>query len=309
MKKKIIIGTRGSELAVAQTKTLQKKIMDSHPDYDVDIKIIKTLGDIKKDVRLQDIDRKGIFTKEIEDSLVDGSIDIAVHSMKDMPSDVNPLFHFPITLERENPSDVLIMREGLSFEDFKLGQFKIGTGSIRRIFFCGELFKNSTTIPIRGNITTRIRKIEEMGLDGVILAKAGINRLNLSNLNEYVLPESEFMPPPCQGLLAIQTLKSNKEINEILAPLNHVKSYLEMTIERAFMTELNGGCHVPMAINLNHKENSLEITGLFGSEHHTIYSKKTIETDYENAEKSAISLAIELKEEVKRRIEEWEKSI
>lgn len=309
MKKKITIGTRGSELAVAQTKTLQKKIMEYHPEYEVDIQIIKTLGDIKQDVRLQDIDRKGIFTKEIEDRLVDGSIDIAVHSMKDMPSDVSPLFHFSITLEREDPSDVLIMREGLNIENFKEGHLKIGTGSVRRIFFCKELFKNSTTMPIRGNITTRIKKIEELGLDAVVLAKAGLNRLNLKGLNEYILPKDEFMPPPGQGLLAIQTLKSNDEISEILKPLNHEKSHLEMKVERAFMTELQGGCYVPMAINIKTKSSSFEITGLFGSEHHTIYSKKTIETDFENAEKDAIILAADLKEDIKRRIETWEKSI
>lgn len=299
MKKRIVIGTRGSNLAVSQTNTVKDILLNHYPDIDVEIEIIKTLGDLRRDVALDALDRKGIFTKEIEDKLMDGSIDIAVHSMKDMPSDVNSSLHFPITLKREDPSDVLVMRTGITIEDIKNTNLEIGTGSKRRILLSRLFLDNNQTIPIRGNVETRIRKIYDLGLGGVILAKAGINRLKLESLNEYILPKGEFLPAPCQGILAIQTLKDNQEINEILKPLNHEETYFEMMVEREFMRTLGGGCHSPMGISIFKDGDSYIIKGLFGTKdlnHHFIES---IKTDRVNAVKNSILLAEMLKEKIR----------
>lgn len=301
MKKKIVIGTRGSNLAVSQTNTVKDMILKMYPDYEVEIEIIKTLGDIRRDVALDALDRKGIFTKEIEDKLMDGSIDIAVHSMKDMPSEVNSALHFPITLKREDPSDVLVMRCGLTLEDIKNSNLKIGTGSKRRILLTKLFLSNDQTVPIRGNVETRIRKIDEMELGGVILAKAGINRLKLESLNEYILPKNEFLPAPCQGILAIQTLKDNHELNEFLKPLNHDETYFEMSVEREFMRTLGGGCHSPMGICVSKDSDSYTITGLFGTEDFSVYSIESIKTDRANAVDNAVLLAKLLKDKILER--------
>ncbi|WP_425538680.1 hydroxymethylbilane synthase [Microaceticoccus formicicus] len=299
MKKRIVIGTRGSNLAVSQTNTVKEMILNHYPDYEVEIEIIKTLGDLRRDVALDALDRKGIFTKEIEDKLMDGSIDIAVHSMKDMPSEVNSSLHFPITLKREDPSDVLVMKDGITLEDIRGANLKIGTGSKRRILLSRLFLGANPTVPIRGNVETRIRKIYDMELGGVILAKAGINRLKLSSLNEYILPKDEFLPAPCQGILAIQTLKSNREINEILKPLNHDETYFEMTVEREFMRTLGGGCHSPMGISILKDGESYTVKGLFGTEDLDNYIIESIKTNRENAVADSILLAEKLKEKIR----------
>ncbi|MDO5717568.1 MAG: hydroxymethylbilane synthase [Tissierellia bacterium] len=299
--KKIMIGTRGSELAIAQSKILADKIELYNSDCKVDLKIIKTLGDINKDARIDSLDRKGVFTKEIEDRLKDGSIDIAVHSMKDMPSIIDPAFHFPISLKREDSADILIMREGLKIEDFLAGykRMRIGTGSKRRILQLSLLFKNTIPIHIRGNIGTRIKKIAELNLDAVVLASAGINRLNLRDLNAYRLPTREFLPAPCQGLLAVQVLKDNKDINSLLSPLNDEKSFFEMQVERRFIKKLGAGCHSPMGFHIEYLDDEkFRFIGLYGDENLKRYAIDSIIANKFDSLDKAEQVANSLKEKI-----------
>ncbi|MDD5712482.1 MAG: hydroxymethylbilane synthase, partial [Smithellaceae bacterium] len=196
------IGTRGSGLALTQTDWVAKKIGALFPELVIEKVIIKTKGDIMEDVSLAKVGGKGLFVKEIEEALLDGRIDAAVHSMKDMPSEIPLGLTIGAIPQREDPRDVLISRDRMKLEEMPAGA-RIGTGSLRRTFQLRNLLPDVTVVPLRGNLDTRIRKIETEGLDGVIVAAAGIRRMGWQEKVAQFLPVEVMLPAIGQGALGV----------------------------------------------------------------------------------------------------------
>jgi hydroxymethylbilane synthase len=246
MKSILRIGTRGSMLALWQANWVKQTIEAQHSHLSVEIQIIKTKGDKILDVPLAKIGGKGLFVKEIEEALLDGGIDIAVHSMKDMPGDIPPGLCIGAVPERENPFDVLITSQDLCLKDLKSGA-RIGTSSLRR---SAQLFHNRpdlNIVPLRGNLDTRLKKLDGHDLDGIILAAAGIHRLGLEDRITEYLPEDLLLPAAGQGALCIEIRSNDTLTTTAVAGLDHSPSRQVVLGERAFLHRLQGGCQVPIA--------------------------------------------------------------
>ena len=212
---KIIVGTRGSKLAVTQTNWVINKLKEKHPEVEFETKIIKTKGDLIQNVSLDKIGDKGLFVKEIEQQLIDGQIDMAVHSMKDMPSTPAKGLVFTKSWKREDPRDVLILRTAKHLSELQEGAV-IATGSKRRAFQLLKLKPDLQIINIRGNVDTRLRKMEEQQLDGIVLAAAGLKRLGMEDvITQYLAPE-DMISAPAQGALALEVREDQKELQKML---------------------------------------------------------------------------------------------
>ncbi|HZK43674.1 MAG TPA: hydroxymethylbilane synthase [Syntrophomonadaceae bacterium] len=290
--KKIRLGTRGSNLALWQAEYVAKQIK-LLTNLQVEIKVIKTKGDKILDVALSKIGDKGLFTKEIENQLLQDEIDIAIHSLKDLPSDTTPGLIIGAVLEREKPQDVLITRNNLTFDELLPGS-RIGTSSLRRIAQLKALRPDIITVDIRGNIETRIRRMKEQELDGIILAYAGVKRLQLDEYIGEVIINDKIMPAVGQGAIAVEARKSDGETLEILKQINHKPTYIAITAERAFQKELEGGCQVPMGANAVIKENRLYIEGLVASLDGKTLLKSSVAGDIDQANELGVLLARDL---------------
>ena len=252
---KLVVGTRGSNLALVQTNWVVEQLKKNNPDIEFEIKIIKTKGDLIKDLPLDKIGDKGLFVKEIEKSLLDKEIDMAVHSMKDMPSYLPEGLKFAHSPRREDPRDALIFREGYkTLEDLPQGA-KIGTGSKRRKYQLLKHRPDLEIVPIRGNIETRIKKIETENLDGVVLAASGLRRAGLEEKIDYYIPTDIMLPAPAQGILALEIREDDKETEKII---DSIKA------ERGFLIGVNGSCHIPMGAYCEVDGEKITLTGLYG---------------------------------------------
>ncbi len=298
---KVIVGSRGSKLALTQTNWVIDKIKNANPHVEVELKVIKTKGDKIQNVALDKIGDKGIFVKEIEQELLEGKIDIAIHSMKDMPSIVPEGLKFSYVPEREDFRDVIILKEGYnSLKDLPQGA-KIGTGSKRRKYQLLKYRPDLDIIPIRGNIDTRIRKIEEENLHGVVLAAAGINRLGMENkINNKVfyVDEDIILPAPAQGILAIEIRENDHRIEELLKPIHHEESKIQAEAERGFLEAIDGSCHIPVGALCTVNEEEISIDGLFGLEDGSVMVRKTVKGRKEEARRLGFKLAEEIREEM-----------
>lgn len=263
---KIVVGTRGSKLAKTQAGWVMDKLQQSYPFIHFEMKIIKTQGDVDQETRLDKIGDKGIFTSAIESELLSDGIDIAVHSMKDMPSELPEGLCFAGIPLREDARDVLVLKKGYSgLEDLPKGA-RIGTGSKRRAYQLQAYREDLQMVPIRGNIDTRIRKIEEENLDGIVLAAAGLKRLGLEEKIGYCFSVDQLIPAPCQGILAIEVKKENKVLLDMLKSIEDPISSIQAKAERAFMKGINGGCHIPMGAYCKVNGTHIELKGLLGDE-------------------------------------------
>ena len=243
--KLIRIGTRGSKLALQQTAWVQDRIVKRYPDLQVEVVRIKTTGDRITDVPLATVGGKGLFVKEIEEAILGGEIDLAVHSMKDVPTELPAGLHLGAITEREDPRDVLVSREGRRLREFPAGA-RMGTSSLRRGAQLLGINPQWKIIPLRGNLDTRIRKLKAEGLDAVILAAAGVRRMGLEDhITEYLSPEV-MLPAVGQGALGIEC-RQEGAVNELIAFLNHPDSAMAVEGERTFLQRLEGGCQVPIA--------------------------------------------------------------
>lgn len=294
---KIVVGTRGSKLALIQTNWVVEELKKSNPHVEFEVKVIKTKGDLVTNVPLHKIGDKGLFTKEIEQELLDGVIDLAVHSMKDMPSTLPEGLKFASVPKREDPRDVLILRDGYtSIEDLPKGA-KIGTGSKRRTYQLLNHRPDLEIIPIRGNIDTRIRKIQDENLDGVVLAAAGLIRAGLENRISYYLPADVVVPAPAQGALALEIRENDDKIEEIISHIKDEETEIQVAAERGFLKGVNGSCHVPMGAYCEIKGDRLRLTGLYGDEEGNKLIIKSKEGSVENANKLGLELAEEVLKE------------
>ncbi len=229
-----------------------------------EISVIKTMGDRIQNISLASIGGKGVFVKEIEDALLKGDIAIAVHSMKDVPTELPEELEIGIVTEREDPRDVLISRENGKLEDLPTGA-RIGTGSLRRALQLRNLMPDVKIVPIRGNLDTRIKKLKTDNLDGVVVAAAGMQRMGWEDRVSQFIPIEVMVPSPGQGALGIELRKNDEQIKNIVSFLNHSSSSIEVMAERAFLTQLGGGCQVPIAAFGKKQEDELILRGLVGS--------------------------------------------
>lgn len=246
MKDKIVIGTRGSKLALWQANWVKNNLMERCRGIDIFIEIIKTKGDKILDVPLANIGGKGLFVKEIEDSLMDGKIDIAVHSMKDVPAVLPDGLVIAAVPEREDPRDALISREGKRMIDLKQGAH-IGTSSLRRKSQLLNIEPSFKILQLRGNLDTRLRKLDEGMFDAIVAAAAGLCRMGWKERITEYLPFEKFLPAIGQGALGIEARKDDSELLNILKGFNCLKTSVAVTAERAFLKRLEGGCQVPIA--------------------------------------------------------------
>jgi len=257
----IKIGTRGSSLALTQTNFVAERIMREIPQANIEICIIKTSGDIMQDVSLLQIGGKGVFVKEIEDALLAGSIDLAVHSMKDVPTEIPSGLTFAAVLPREDVRDVLVSRGNRKIEQMRKGA-KIGTGSLRRASQLLAMLPDLEIVSLRGNLDTRLKKIETENLDGVIVAAAGVKRMGLTGKITQYLPVEIMLPAVGQGALGLEIRDNDSRLKEILARLNHAPAYTEVAAERSFLRHLGGGCRLPIAALGKQEGDKLSLEGL-----------------------------------------------
>ncbi len=260
------------------------------PAAAVEIIVIKTKGDIMQDVSLAKIGGKGLFVKEIEDALLRADIDLAVHSMKDVPVDLPAGLEIGVVTEREDPRDVLISKNNRKIEDMPPGA-RIGTGSLRRGFQLRNFNRAIEIVPLRGNLDTRIKKIETEKLDGIIVAAAGMKRMGWIDRISQFIPLEIMLPSIGQGVLAIELRKDDYDVRQALSFLNHEETWVEVSAERAFLKGLDGGCQLPIAAFGKIRGEILTLKGLLGSiDGHTIISDE-IEGRREEAEKMGFTLA------------------
>ncbi len=239
------IGTRGSPLALWQANWVRERLFQAYPHLRVSLIRIKTKGDKLIDVNLATVGGKGLFVKEIEEGLLGGRIDLAVHSMKDVPVQLPEGLHIRFITRREDPRDVLISRDRRTLEELPSGA-KIGTSSLRRRAQLLSYRPDFHIIPLRGNVDTRVRKLDTMGLDAIVLAAAGVKRMKMGGIiSQFISPEM-CLPAIGQGALGIETRIADDEINQYLSIIDHEATHLSIMAERAFLRRLEGGCQVPI---------------------------------------------------------------
>lgn len=257
MHNSLTIGTRGSQLALWQAEFVKRQLERLFPELEIHLRTIKTTGDTIQDRSLVGLG-KGVFTKEIENALLTGDIDLAVHSLKDLPTELPSGLCIAAILEREDPRDVLITATGFPLEDL-LGGAKIGTTSPRRKAQLLHMRPNLRVVDVRGNIDTRLRKLRETDLDGIILAAAGINRLLEPEIITQYFDTERMVPAVGQGALAVETREGDSTVKMLLASLNDAKTVAEVTAERTVLGSLGGGCQVPVGAYAWHVDGELSL--------------------------------------------------
>jgi hydroxymethylbilane synthase len=244
----IKIGTRGSKLALWQAEWVKSILIEKSPSLSIDLVVIKTKGDKILDVPLAKIGGKGLFIKEIEEAILDGRIDLAVHSLKDMPAELPQGLTIGSIPKRETPYDVLISNKGQQLSELKVGA-RIGTSSLRRAAQLRYARPDITILPLRGNLDTRLRKLDaaEDQLDAIVLAAAGVKRLNLENRVTQQLDETVMLPAVGQGALCIESREHDPKVAEILTQLDDPQTRAVVMGERAFLRRMGGSCQIPIA--------------------------------------------------------------
>jgi hydroxymethylbilane synthase len=284
------IGTRGSQLALYQADFVLNLLQKYFPDKHFERVIIKTQGDRDQLSSLTKIGGIGIFTKTIEESLLKNAIDIAVHSLKDLPSQMDSALTLAAVPERGPVEDILITPDGIKLNELG-SNASVATGSIRRRSQILNLRPDLQIKDLRGNIKTRLRKLNEQNLDGIIMAKAAIVRLALEEVKYTVFPVNEIIPAVGQGAIGIQIRKADREISEMLKPLNHTETFLSVAAERAFLKRLDSGCQFPVGAIARVKADRLHLRGVIGSEDGVTIMRKEITGDARHAEKLGNELA------------------
>ena len=261
---KIVIGSRGSQLALWQANWVKSELERLHSNADIDIRIIATSGDNIQDVPLAKIGGKGLFVKEIEEALLANEIDLAVHSMKDVPMELPTELGISVITKRENPLDALISKNGEKLADLPQGA-TIGTSSLRRSSQLLKYRDDFKIHPLRGNVDTRLRKVEEGKYDAILLASAGLNRLGWANrITEEISPDI-LLPAMGQGALGIETRLDDTKIYDFISTLNHEQTHYAVSAERSLVGRLDGGCQVPIGAYARIEKGLITLKGLVAS--------------------------------------------
>ncbi len=259
----LILATRGSKLALAQSEMVAGMLRAAHPGLEVNLLIIQTKGDLVLDRAISKIGDKGLFVKEIEQALASGEADLAVHSCKDLESNTPDGLVLAAFPRRADPRDALISRHGVVLRDLPAGA-RIGTSSLRRACQIRHLRPDAQIVTLRGNVDTRLRKAQTEDYDAIVLAAAGLERINLAGHVTEVFDPDVFIPMVAQGALAIECRADDSEVRSLLTALNDAMTELAVRVERAFLARLQGGCQVPVAAHASVEGENIRLRGLVG---------------------------------------------
>ncbi|MCX6003425.1 MAG: hydroxymethylbilane synthase [Chloroflexi bacterium] len=281
MRTKIVVGSRGSRLALIQAESVVNRLKFIHPDLEISIKKIVTAGD--RDHHTQ-LDRIGVdvFVKELEEALLDGRIDLAVHSLKDVPTDIPQGLGLIAVTERDDPRDVLVAKAPL---------YDLIPGSLRRTLQVAQIRPDLETCSIRGNVDTRLRKVSSGEVDGVILAGAALSRLGWQDKITQYLPLKNFLPAAGQGALVVEARSDDKEIVDRILPINHLPTWQCISAERMFLRELGGGCRAPIAALGTLDGIKLRLEGMVASPAGKKVLRDSIEGDVTSSRELGVKLA------------------
>ncbi len=293
MKKVIKIGTRGSLLAIKQAELAGEAIKSVLEEVEIKIVTIKTKGDKILNKTLDKIGGKGLFVKEIERALLSGDIDVAVHSMKDMPDEMPKGLMLGAVLKRENAMDAVVCKKGMSWENLPKGA-KVGTGSLRRKTQLLALREDLEVVAIRGNVITRLQKLETE-LDAVVLAVAGLVRTEQQQNISHVFTIEEMIPAACQGILALQIREKDSFLKQAMEKIMDSDAYVCQKAERAFLNEIGADCHAPAGALAKIKDKKIEMKAMFYANQLFVVEG---EERIEKAEELGKKLAIEIKKKI-----------
>ncbi len=294
LKSKIVIGSRGSELALWQAKFVKNELEKKNKNVSVEIRIIKTTGDKILDVALSKIGDKSLFTKELEAALLNGTIDLAVHSLKDLQTLLPEGLKLAAVSKRHPVEDVLIAgKKGITLRSLK-EKAVVGTGSLRRKSQLMHLRPDIKIAELRGNVPTRIEKFLKSDWDAIILARAGVERLKLSKHISSIISTEEILPAVGQGALGIEIRSENKFADEIVQSIHDESTYLAVLAERSLLRTLEGGCQVPIGAFAETKSNGIYLDAMVGSLDGTITFRKNVRGKKSESEKLGKSLAKDL---------------
>ena len=289
--RELVIGTRSSKLALWQAEWAYAKLRELEPELSVSLKRIKTTGDKILDTPLATIGGKGLFVKEIEDALLRGEIDLAVHSMKDVPTHLPEGLEILAIPEREDPRDVLVSRGGLSLDRLRAGS-RIGTSSLRRQAQLLHVRPDLNIQILRGNVDTRLRKLEAGEFEGIILAAAGVRRLGWTDrVTEYLSPDV-CLPAIGQGALALEGRADDPFMRDVAVRLDHRPTRMAVTAERALLERLEGGCQVPIAAHATISNETLTMTAVVAS----VNGRRLVRDSIQGPAQAAHRLGVELAE-------------
>lgn len=289
----IRLGTRGSPLALRQAELVVERLRVLAPRHRIEVVPIKTSGDKLARAALADFGGKGLFAKEIEEALLDGRVDVAVHSLKDLPAVVRPDLCLAAFPPRDDPRDVLISRSGGGLADLPRSAV-VGTSSLRRRVLLLARRPDLKLEPIRGNLDTRLRKLSEGSYEAIVLAAAGLHRLGLSIERAHVLSPEEFVPAAGQGILAVQARASDRALLELLSGLDHTETRWQAVAERSFLRHVGAGCHTPVAAHARVRGGGLSLVGLVAS----LDGQRIIRAEVQGAVETAEALGQKLAEEL-----------
>lgn len=290
MKTLLRIGTRASQLAVTQATWVKRRIESTHPQIRVELTKITTKGDRILDVPLAKVGGKGLFVKEIEDALLAGEVDLAVHSMKDVPTELPEGLHIGIIPLREIPQDAFVSTRYASLDALPRGA-RVGTSSLRRKSQLAALRPDLTITDLRGNIDTRLRKLDEGLFDAILLAGAGLNRMGLQQRITTLLPAEQMLPAIGQGSLGIELRKNDQDLLQILQFLHDPDTAVTVSAERAFLLRLEGGCQVPIGAHALLAGDTISLTGLIAGVDGRHIIKETMTGPVEQATALGTTLA------------------
>ncbi|MDF9408051.1 MAG: Porphobilinogen deaminase [Pelotomaculum sp. PtaB.Bin013] len=293
MSKEIVIGTRESRLALWQANWVKDCLQKLAPAYSFRIKGIKTLGDKNLDTALAKIGDKGLFTKELELALLRGKIDLAVHSMKDMPTILPEGLVIGAVCRRENPGDVLISRKGNKLEDLPPGAI-IGTSSLRRRAQLCHYRNDFKIINLRGNVDTRLGKLESEMMDAVVLSFAGVHRLGLGDRITQLIPLEVCLPAVGQGSIGVEIRAGDEEMQNLTGKIDHHESRLAVTAERALLRKLEGGCQIPVGALGTVDNGRLLLEGVVAS----LDGSKLVRSSWSGSAEDAASIGVQLAEKL-----------
>ncbi len=289
----IKIGTRGSKLALTQSRWVKKHIEARHPDVRVELVKIKTTGDKILDAPLSKIGGKGLFVKEIEEALLEKRVDVAVHSMKDVPAELPDALMLSTFPEREDPRDALISQEDLTLDKLPQGA-TTGTSSLRRAAQLMHIRSDLNLVSLRGNVDTRLGKLKSGEFQAIILATAGLKRLGLENSISQIISSDLILPAIGQGALGLEIRRDDEQTLDVIAFLNHEATEVSVRTERAFLKKLEGGCQVPIAGFAILDKELIHFTGMVAELDGSRLLKEEISGTKDQAEELGITLAEKL---------------
>jgi len=290
MTNKIIVGTRDSKLALTQANKVITKLNSIYPDLEFKTLKVKTKGDILESHPIESFIGKGFFVKEIQEMLLAKKIDIAVHSLKDLPVDPIPGLELSAILERDDPRDALILSSKFKSK-IDLNNLTICTSSNRRKSQLLRIYPNVIIKSIRGNVDTRLKKMEDGFCDGIIISTAALFRLGLEDKISHTFENNEIISAPGQGAIALETREDNIKIKKIVTSINHKNTSLCVNVERSFLKELEGGCTAPIGASAEINNDVISLTGHISSFDGKKYITNQTASQYNNSDKLGITLA------------------